>query len=100
PEMYRATVSAGEQSGHLEQVLEQLADYLETRHDTGRSVAQAMIYPAFIMVFASVVIMLMMTFVVPKLVAVFEGTDQTLPMLTRIVMALSDFTRDWGWLVV
>ncbi|MGB2249016.1 MAG: type II secretion system F family protein, partial [Alcanivorax sediminis] len=59
PEMYRATVSAGEQSGHLEQVLEQLADYLETRHDTGRSVAQAMIYPAFIMVFASLVIMLM-----------------------------------------
>ncbi|MED5238339.1 MAG: type II secretion system inner membrane protein GspF [Pseudomonadota bacterium] len=100
PEMYRATVSAGEQSGHLEQVLEQLADYLETRHDTGRSVAQAMIYPVFIMVFASVVIGLMMTFVVPKLVEVFEGGSQELPLLTRIVMVLSDFTRDWGWLVV
>ena len=96
PEMYRATVAAGEQSGHLEQVLEQLADYLETRHDTGRSVAQAMIYPAFIMVFASIVIMLMMTFVVPKLVAVFEGRDQALPLLTRIVMAMSDFARGWG----
>lgn len=100
PEMYRATVAAGEQSGHLEQVLEQLADYLETRHDTGRSVAQAMIYPAFIMVFASIVIMLMMTFVVPKLVAVFEGRDQALPLLTRIVMAMSDFARGWGWLMV
>ena len=100
PEMYRATVAAGEQSGHLEQVLEQLADYLETRHDTGRSVAQAMIYPAFIMVFASIVIMLMMTFVVPKLVAGFEGRDQALPLLTRIVMAMSDFARGWGWLVV
>ena len=100
PEMYRGTVAAGEQSGHLEQVLEQLADYLETRHDTGRSVAQAMIYPAFIMVFASIVIMLMMTFVVPKLVAVFEGRDQALPLLTRIVMAMSDFARGWGWLVV
>ena len=100
PEMYRATVAAGEQSGHLEQVLEQLADSLETRHDTGRSVAQAMIYPAFIMVFASIVIMLMMTFVVPKLVAVFEGRDQALPLLTRIVMAMSDFARGWGWLVV
>ena len=100
PEMYRATVAAGEQSGHLEQVLEQLADYLETRHDTGRSVAQAMIYPAFIMVFASIVIMLMMTFVVPKLVAVFEGRDQALPLLTRIVMAMSDFARGWGWLLV
>ncbi|MZR61738.1 type II secretion system inner membrane protein GspF [Alcanivorax sp. DP30] len=100
PEMYRATVDAGEQSGHLEQVLEQLADYLETRHDTGRSVTQAMIYPAFIMVFASIVIMLMMTFVVPKLVAVFEGRDQALPLLTRIVMAMSDFSRDWGWLLL
>ncbi|ERP92798.1 general secretion pathway protein F [Alcanivorax sp. P2S70] len=100
PEMYRATVAAGEQSGHLEQVLEQLADYLETRHDTGRSVAQAMIYPAFIMVFASIVIMLMMTFVVPKLVAVFEGRDQALPMLTIIVMTLSDFARSWGWMLV
>ena len=64
------------------------------------SVAQAMIYPAFIMVFATIVIMLMMTFVVPKLVAVFEGRDQTLPLLTRIVMALSDFARDWGWLLL
>ncbi|MCG8393493.1 MAG: type II secretion system inner membrane protein GspF [Pseudomonadales bacterium] len=99
PEMYRATVAAGEQSGHLEQVLEQLADYLETRHDTGRSVAQAMIYPAFIIVFASIVIMLMMTFVVPKLVAVFEGRDQELPLLTEIVIGLSDFARSWGWLL-
>lgn len=100
PEMYRATVAAGEQSGHLEQVLEQLADYLETRHDTGRSVAQAMIYPAFIIVFATIVIMLMMTYVVPKLVAVFEGRDQALPGLTVVVMTLSDLSRDWGWLLL
>ena len=65
PEMYRATVAAGEQSGHLEQVLEQLADYLETRDDTGRSVSQAMIYPAFIMVFSALVIGFLMAFVVP-----------------------------------
>ncbi|MDX1804451.1 MAG: type II secretion system inner membrane protein GspF [Alcanivorax sp.] len=99
PEMYRATVDAGEQSGHLEQVLAQLADYLETRHDTGRSVAQAMIYPAFIMVFASLVILLLMTFVVPKLVAVFENRHQDLPLVTKVVIFLSDFVRDWGWLV-
>ncbi|EKF73594.1 general secretion pathway protein F [Alcanivorax hongdengensis A-11-3] len=98
-EMYRATVDAGEQSGHLEQVLSQLADYLETRHDTGRSVAQAMVYPAFIMVFASIVILLLMTMVVPKLVAVFENRNQALPLVTRVVIFLSDFVRDWGWLL-
>lgn len=100
PEMYRATVAAGEQSGHLEQVLEQLADYLETRHDTGRSVTQAMLYPAFIMVFSFIVITLMMTMVVPRLVAVFEGNGQALPLLTEIVMALSSFSRQWGWLLL
>lgn len=99
PEMYRATVAAGEQSGHLEQVLEQLADYLETRHDTGRSVAQAMIYPAFIMVFSSLVITVLMMYVVPKMVEVFINQGRTLPLLTRIMIALSDFFRDWMWLV-
>lgn len=98
-EMYRATVDAGEQSGHLEQVLEQLADYLETRHDTGRSVAQAMVYPAFIMVFATLVIILLMTMVVPKLVDVFENREQDLPLITDIIIWFSDAVRDWGWLM-
>ena len=100
PEMYRATVAAGEQSGHLEQVLEQLAEYLETRHDTGRSVAQAMIYPAFIMIFSSLVITVLMMYVVPKMVEVFVNQGRTLPLLTRIMITLSDFFRDWMWLVV
>ena len=100
PEMYRATVAAGEQSGHLEQVLEQLADYLETRDDTGRSVSQAMIYPAFIMVFSALVIGFLMAFVVPKMVAVFSNSDQQLPFITEAVIWLSHFAREWGWLVV
>lgn len=99
PEMYRATISAGEQSGHLEQVTEQLADYLETRHDTGRSVAQSMVYPAFIMAFSFIVIGFLLTFVVPEMVAVFETRDQTLPLLTRVMIGASDFFRAWGWLL-
>lgn len=100
PEMYRATISAGEQSGHLEQVTEQLADYLETRHDTGRNVAQSMLYPAFIMLFSFVIIGFLMTVVVPSMVEVFETRDQTLPLLTRVMITLSDLSRDWGWLLV
>src|SRR5699024_5881340 len=54
--MYCATVAAGEKSGHLEQVLEQLAEYLETRSDAGRTVTQSLIYPAFIRVFSLIII--------------------------------------------
>lgn len=98
-ELYRATVAAGESSGHLEQVLDQLAEYLETRNDTGRSVAQAMVYPAFIVVFSVLVIAFLMTYVVPKMVEVFEDRGQMLPLLTRVMIAVSHFFRDWMWLV-
>lgn len=98
-ELYRATVAAGESSGHLEQVLDQLAEYLETRNDTGRSVTQAMVYPAFIVVFSVLVIAFLMTYVVPKMVEVFEDRGQMLPLLTRVMIAVSHFFRDWMWLV-
>lgn len=98
--MYCATVAAGEKSGHLEQVLEQLAEYLETRSDAGRTVTQSLIYPAFIMVFSLVIIVLMMTYVVPRMVEVFSRNEQALPTLTRIMIFVSDFLRDWLWLVV
>jgi general secretion pathway protein F len=99
PEMYRATVAAGEQSGHLEQVLEQLAEYLETRDDTSRSVTQAMIYPAFIMGFSTLVIVVLMTYVVPRMVDVFINQGRELPALTRFMIGLSDFFRDWFLIV-
>lgn len=98
-QMYCATVAAGEKSGHLEQVLEQLAEYLETRSDAGRTVTQSLIYPAFIMVFSLVIIVLMMTYVVPRMVEVFSRNEQALPILTRIMITTSDFLRDWLWLV-
>lgn len=100
PEMYRATVAAGESSGHLEQVLEQLADYLESRHDTGRSVMQSLAYPLFIMVFSLLIITGMMTFVVPRMVDVFSRNQEALPALTRFMITLSELFRDWMWLVV
>lgn len=100
PEMYRATVAAGEQSGHLEDVLEQLAEYLENRHDTGRSVAQSLIYPAFILVFSFAIIVLLMTYVVPRMVEVFARQDAELPWLTQMLIVISGFVRNWLWLVV
>ncbi|MEY1661942.1 type II secretion system inner membrane protein GspF [Isoalcanivorax beigongshangi] len=98
-EMYRATVAAGESSGHLEQVLEQLAEYLENRADTGRSVMQALIYPIFMLVFSVLVVVALMTYVVPRMVEVFTNNAQALPFITRLVISVSDFFRDWLWLV-
>jgi len=95
PEMYRATVAAGEQSGHLEQVLEQLADYLETRADTGRAVFRSLLYPLFIMVFSILIIAFLMTYVVPRMMEVFARHEEGLPTLTRLLVSTSEFFQNW-----
>ena len=94
PELYRATVAAGEQSGHLDAVLERLADYTESRQALRQRVSNALIYPIVLVVMALGIISFMLAFVVPKVVSVFENTGQALPGLTRGLIAVSDFLRD------
>lgn len=96
PELYRATVDAGEQSGHLDTVLERLADYTESRQEIQGKVRQALIYPAFLSLFAIAIVIFMMTSIVPQVVSVFEDTGQTLPGLTISLIAMSDFVVDYG----
>lgn len=96
PELYRATVDAGEQSGHLDTVLERLADYTENRQEIQGKVRQALIYPAFLSLFAIAIVIFMMTSIVPQVVTVFEDTGQELPGLTRALIAMSDFVVDYG----
>jgi general secretion pathway protein F len=96
PELYRATVSAGEQSGHLDTVLERLADYTESRQELRQKVLNAMIYPIVLTVLALGIVSLMLVYVVPKVVGVFANTGQDLPGLTLSLIALSDFLRDYG----
>lgn len=96
PELYRATVDAGEQSGHLDTVLERLADYTESRQEIQGKVRQALIYPAFLSIFAIAIVVFMMTSIVPQVVSVFEDTGQQLPGLTISLIALSDFVVDYG----
>lgn len=98
PELYRATVSAGEQSGHLDLVLSQLADYTESRYDTQKKVQHALIYPVVLVVLCALIVTGLLTFVVPKIVKVFEDSHQALPVLTQGMIALSAFVRGWGWL--
>jgi general secretion pathway protein F len=101
PELYRATVAAGEQSGHLDVVLERLADYTEARQELRQQVTNAMIYPIALVAMAFAIISFMLATVVPKIVGVFENTSGELPGLTRGLIATSDFVRNhWLALIV
>lgn len=99
PELYRATVAAGEQSGHLDVVLERLADYTEARQELRQNVTNAMVYPAALIIMAVSIIAFMLATVVPKIVGVFQSTSAELPGLTLGLIAVSDFLRDY-WLAV
>lgn len=100
PAIYRATVEAGEQSGHLDAVLERLADYTESRQELVQKVRNAMIYPAVLVTFCLLIVTLMMTYVVPKVVGVFVNTGQELPGPTAALISISDFVQAYGWLVL
>ena len=100
PPLYRATVSAGEQSGHLDAVLERLADYTESRQELRQKVVNAMIYPIVLTILALSIVSLMLVYVVPKVVGVFSNTGQELPALTRSLIMLSDFLRDYGVVIL
>lgn len=97
PEIYRASVAAGERSGELARIMVQLADYLERAHALRQKTLQALIYPIIVAVVATLVIVGLMAYVVPQVVTVFEQGNQSLPLLTRLLILLSDFVRNWGW---
>ena len=94
-EMYCATVSAGEQSGHLDVVLERLADYTEQRQQMQQRLKLALIYPVILTVMSILVVSGLLTYVVPEVVKVFSDTGQQLPFLTVALIAVSDFMQDW-----
>ena len=100
PEIYRTTVSAGEQSGHLEVVLERLADYTENRQQMQSKIQLALFYPALLTLVAVGVVIGLMTFVVPQVVQVFDNIGQELPGLTKTLIAMSDFLRNYGLLML
>ncbi|MCH8249728.1 MAG: type II secretion system inner membrane protein GspF [Proteobacteria bacterium] len=99
PELYRATVAAGEQSGHLDIVLERLADYTESKQVLRQNITNAMVYPIALIVMAISIIGFMLATVVPKIVGVFQNASAELPGLTRGLIATSDFLRD-HWLLL
>jgi general secretion pathway protein F len=95
PELYRTTIAAGEQSGHLDAVLERLANFTESRQILQQQVKNALIYPIALVITAVAIISFMLAYVVPKVVYIFENYDQQLPLLTRIMITSSSFIRDY-----
>lgn len=100
PTLFRATVEAGEQAGKLDHVLERLADYVERRQAMQSKIMLATFYPAILTLVAIGVVSLLLTYVVPKVVEVFDSIGAELPILTRMLIALSSFLRDYGVLLV
>ncbi|WP_067583394.1 type II secretion system inner membrane protein GspF [Endozoicomonas ascidiicola] len=100
PEMYRATVAAGEKSGFLDKVLSQLADYTENRMHSMQKVQQALIYPVILMLASVVIVGFLLGFVVPDIIKIFIDTGQTLPWITRALVAASDFFQSYWAAVV
>lgn len=100
PEIFRATVAAGEQSGRLDDVLHKLADYAESRDALSQRILAALAYPLLLTLVAVAVVSGLLTWVVPQIVGVFQNLHQTLPLATRVLIALSAFLRGWGWLIL
>lgn len=101
PELYRSTVSAGEQSGHLDVVLERLADYTEARQELKQRINNAMVYPIALILMSIGIISFMLASVVPRIVSIFENTSGELPTLTRVMISSSDFLRDqWPFILL
>jgi general secretion pathway protein F len=99
PDLYRATVAAGEQSGHLDAVLERLAYYTEARQEMNQKVGMALTYPIILSIVALVIVIGLLTYVVPQVVDVFDNIGQELPWLTRALIATSESVKSYGLVI-
>ena len=98
--IYTGVIAAGEQSGQLGTVLESLADDLETREALKNKLIGASLYPAIVTIVAIVIVVFLVSYVVPQVAGVFAGSKRALPFLTVMMLAISDFVRSYGWLML
>jgi len=95
--LYRGLVGAGAETGRLADVLARLADYLDAREALRQRVVLALIYPAIVTIIAFAVIAVLLVYVVPQVVSVYQQSRQSLPWLTQALIAVSGFLRATGW---
>ena len=99
-ELFVNMVSVGEKAGNLDEVLKIVAVQLEKEHDLKSKIKGAMVYPAVILIVMIAIGILMLIFVLPKLIKVFEDMDAELPAITKFIISLSNVLRDHGLLVI
>ena len=99
-ESYISMVAAGEASGALETVLEKLADFLEDQEAVRSKVATSLAYPVLMLVVGSGVMLFLLSFVVPKIITIFQESKATLPFITIVLIKVSTFLQKGWWLVV
>jgi len=97
---YINMVRSGEASGHLADVLQELAAYLERAKTVRASVISALIYPAILAAVATLSVFVMLGFVVPEFEALFEDMGESLPLLTQMIVGLGDLVSAWGWMLL
>ena len=101
PDLYIATIAAGERSGHLDLILDQLSDYTENRFAMQKKIQGAMIYPIILLLMSFAIVMGLMTYVVPDIVKTFDQSKQALPWITVALMKASDLIRHtWPFLLL
>lgn len=98
--LYRSTVSAGEQSGYLDNVLENLADYQERQFSATRNVEMALFYPVALLSLAFLIVGALMIYVVPEMVSVIVDTGQQLPWFTLVLIQITEVLSSYWWLII
>ncbi len=100
PPIYIYMVEAGEASGQLELVLQRLVEYLERDFELKKKVSGAMIYPSVIIFVAIIVVVGLMAFVIPQFVQMFADSEVELPVITQVLITVSDFMKDFWYLIL
>ena len=98
--LYTSTIHSGEVGGHIEVSLNRLADFLEKTEEFKNSIRASLAYPFFVLIVGVATIVILLGFVIPRLVTMFEDMGQILPLPTRILIGLSGFLRTFGWLIL
>ncbi len=99
-DLYCSSVAAGEQSGFLDRVLENLADYLERQFDSTRNVEMALFYPVALLLLAFAIVGALMVYVIPDMISVIEDTGQTLPWFTVLLIGITNVLQDYWWAIL
>lgn len=100
PSTFTETVKSGEESGDLIKAFERMSVYYDRMTKTRAKATSAMIYPAFVLFVAAIVIVIIMTYAVPTFASTFKSLDMELPLMTKIVIGVSDFFSNYIWLMV